>query len=323
MDTTLEAQHRAKIITFWNKHGLEATKDAFNISRSTLFEWQKLLKEGKGRLSSLEPKSRRPHNIRIMTTNWNIIELVCFLRCSFPHYGPKKIRAIMERDYNITLGHATIGKIIKRHNLPSSPKIHIAKQKQKAKKRLGQNFQAKNPGDLVAMDTVVIQENGQKKYIITAIDIATRLALAWTYKRHSSAQAADLLQRMQLALGNPIQKVLTDNGSEFMKDYEKCCMKLHIEHNYTYPRSPKMNAHCERFNRTIQEEAQFPIFTASIEEWNKWIAHYILQYNCHRPHVSLDYICPLDKYIQLQEITYGKSEMLRGHRTLKCETHNC
>ena len=25
-------------------------------------------------------------------------------------------------------------------------------------------------------------------------------------------------------------------------------------HSHTYPRTPKMNAHCERFNRTVQEE---------------------------------------------------------------------
>ena len=330
MDITQEAQHRAKIITFWKKHGLEATKDAFGASRSTLFAWQRLLREGKGKLSSLESKSRRPLSVREMTTSTGVIELICFLRRAFPHYGPKKISKIMERDYKVVIGHCTVYKTIKRFNLPSAPRLHVAKQKQRAKKnRLGKDFKAKQPGDLVAMDTIVIQENGQKKYIITAVDIATRLALAWAYKRHSSASAADLLKKMQILLGNPIQKVITDNGSEFHGDYEKCCKRLEIEHNWTYPRSPKMNPHCERFNRTIQEEAQFPMFFSPIEEWNAWIAHFIMQYNCHRPHVSLEYKCPLERYLELQAKTSHESEMYVGHtgsvqpHSKSVEWHGC
>jgi len=30
--------------------------------------------------------------------------------------------------------------------------------------------------------------------------------------------------------------------------------RLHLTHYHTYPRTPKMNAHCERFNRTVQDE---------------------------------------------------------------------
>jgi len=33
---TDEAKRRAKILTFWKKHGLEATNDAFGISKCTL-----------------------------------------------------------------------------------------------------------------------------------------------------------------------------------------------------------------------------------------------------------------------------------------------
>ena len=315
MDTTLEAQHRAKVITFWKKYGEEATKDAFGVSRSTLYEWQSRLRGNSGRLSSLEPRSRRPHSVRGMTTPQYKVDAVCALRTAFPYLGSKKVATILKEDHGIRIGHATIGKIIHRYNLPSSPKTHVAKAKQRRKKktRLPKEFAAKNPGDLVAMDSIVIQELGKKKYIITAVDIATRFAIARTYRRHNSASAADLLQRMQIVLGVPIQKVITDNGSEFHANYEKCCKKLTITHCWTYPKSPKMNPFCERFNRTIQEEAQFPVFTASIEEWNAWIAHYIMQYNCYRPHQSLEYKRPFDVLMKLLLQDGKKSEMYVGH----------
>ncbi|MBI5153430.1 MAG: DDE-type integrase/transposase/recombinase [Parcubacteria group bacterium] len=52
----------------------------------------------------------------------------------------------------------------------------------------------------------------------------------------------------------PITFVLTDNGSEFKKHFDIALRELHLTHYHTYPRTPKMNAHIERFNRTIQEE---------------------------------------------------------------------
>ena len=317
MNITKEAQHRAQVITFWKKHGLKATKDAFGVSRSTLFNWQKSLRQGNGRLSALEPRSRRPHILRVMTTPQYKVEAVCALRTAFPYMGPKKIAHILRADHGISIGHATVGKIIARYSLPSTPRMHVAKRKKRKKTRLPKEFEAKNPGDLVAMDTIVIQEQGKKKYIITAVDIATRFAIARTYKRHNSQGAADLLQRMRIALGVPIEKVITDNGSEFHANYEKCCKKLTITHCFTYPKSPKMNPFCERFNRTIQEEAQFPAFSASIREWNVWIAHFIMQYNCYRPHASLEYKRPIDRYLELLEKRGLESNMLLDH------TRNC
>ena len=60
---TEEAKQRARILAFWKKHGLEAAREAFGVSRSTLYAWQKARQEN-GSLESLNPKSRKPKNIR-------------------------------------------------------------------------------------------------------------------------------------------------------------------------------------------------------------------------------------------------------------------
>lgn len=51
-----------------------------------------------------------------------------------------------------------------------------------------------------------------------------------------------------------IKNALTDNGSEFKKHLSALLKKNDITHYHTYPKTPKMNAHCESFNGTIQEE---------------------------------------------------------------------
>src|SRR3989338_2673414 len=55
-----EAKRRAKILTFWQIHGLAAAMDAHEVKRRTLFEWKRKLKDGRGKLESLNAGSRRP-----------------------------------------------------------------------------------------------------------------------------------------------------------------------------------------------------------------------------------------------------------------------
>lgn len=314
MRTTTEAQRRAHILTFWKKYGFEAARDAFGCSRSTLFVWQKRLRYGNGRLAALESRSRRPRHCRGMTTPSYVIQHICALRSSFPHYGKRKLQIILREEEHIVVSASTIAKVIERYHLPSAPRLYVARQRRRQKKnRKPHDFAAEAPGDLVSMDTIEIQEHGRKKYIITALDHATRIAMARTYERHTSRQARDLLQRMQLALGVSIRHMLTDNGSEFMAAYDKACQEMGIARFWTYPRTPKMNAHSERFNRTIQEEARFPPFSASMDIWNIWIGHYIMQYNCHRPHQALAYKRPLDQYCSCLSKTSEESRMWATH----------
>ena len=82
--------------------------------------------------------------------------------------------------------------------------------------------------------------------------------------------------------------VLTDNGSEFKKHFDQAVKDLHMTHYHTYPRTPKMNAHLERFNRTIQEEFvdyHMPLLKTP-EEFNRELMTYLFWYNTTRVHCA-------------------------------------
>ena len=147
-----------------------------------------------------------------------------------------------------------------------------------------------------------------KKYIITLVDYFSRVAISRVYASPSSRNAKDLLLRMRIVLGTDIKAVNTDNGGEFLAEFERACHEMNIKHFFTYPRTPKMNPLAERFNRTIQEEAAFPLFSEPIEVWNKYIAHYIMLYNFFRPHYSLAYDTPVDIFLH-----HSQSNMLWTH----------
>jgi len=46
---TEKAKYKAKLLVFWEKHGLVATMDAFSVKRSTLFLWKKKFKDNQGK----------------------------------------------------------------------------------------------------------------------------------------------------------------------------------------------------------------------------------------------------------------------------------
>ena len=127
MNKSKEVEKREMILAFWKKHGLEAVKDAYGIGRSTLFLWQKKQKKG-----DLEPKSKRPKNVRQPTTPFFIVDAVSQYRRAFPFLGKDKLEKIM-RLAGMQVSASTIGRIIERENLPSSPKQYVARKKHKKK----------------------------------------------------------------------------------------------------------------------------------------------------------------------------------------------
>jgi transposase InsO family protein len=66
---------------------------------------------------------------------------------------------------------------------------------------------------------------------------------------------------------------------------------LPFTHWHTYPKSPKMNAHCERFNRTVQDECidyhYDLLFLDDLTDFNLELLHYLAWYNLERPQFSL------------------------------------
>ena len=43
-----KAKHKARVLSFWAKHGLEATMEDFEVKGCTLYYWRRQLREGGG-----------------------------------------------------------------------------------------------------------------------------------------------------------------------------------------------------------------------------------------------------------------------------------
>jgi len=261
---TKEAIRRTEILAFWSKHGLQATLDAFKVKRRTLFYWKKKLREGKGKLESLNPNSRAPKRKRKRIWDWRVLAEIRHLREAHPNLGKEKLypelKEFCDTEVLSCPKPRTIGRLIKDlgglHRFPQKVS-HFGKIKKADRQKVPRkplDFKALYPGHCVALDTIEEIIHGSRRYVITCEDLFGRFAFAWATSSHASKAAAEFFSSFRLLFPYPVTFVLTDNGSEFKKHFTEELLKLQITHYHTYPKTPKMNAHVERFNRTIQEE---------------------------------------------------------------------
>ena len=113
-------QEKLSIIEFFNKYGATATKQAFSVSRSTVYSWKKRYRDFKYNPSSLIPKSKRPHNTRRMYIDTHILDFITNLRKKYPRFGKSKIKPLLDefcKEQKIpSISESTIAKIIKRYS---------------------------------------------------------------------------------------------------------------------------------------------------------------------------------------------------------------
>ncbi len=98
-----------------------------------------------------------------------------------------------------------------------------------------------------------------------------------------------LLRRMSF----PIKVIQVDGGSEFQDSFEEECQRRGIGLFVLPPRSPKLNGHVERAQRTHTEEfCEVTDTSFEIAEMNQALLEWERVYNTVRPHQALGYLTP-------------------------------
>jgi transposase InsO family protein len=311
-----EAKRKVKVVEFFKEYGLKATIDAFGVSKSSIYNWLKKLKDSGGKLEVLNDNSKAPVNKRKKIRDKRVVAFIKQLRHDRPYLGKEKLKVFLDKyclEHNIkTVSSSTIGRIIKENNLFFTPQkiTHFGKVKQikRRKKLRRKGYKPQQAGDLVQVDSITLFTNGIKRYIITAVDLISKFAFAYCYLSLSSDKAYDFAKKFKEVAPFKIRRVQSDNGLEFHKYFQHYLAKEKITHFFNWPRHPQSNAVVERFNRTIQEE--FVYWNENLLDdniaFNNKLMEYLMFYNIQRGHKSLSYQSPLKYLIN----HYGFSNML-------------
>ena len=325
-----EIERGVKVLLFFDDYGAEATVRAFGVGRSTVYVWKQKLKTGNGRLSSLAPVSKRPRQLRISRDySWHRQEILT-LREQYPGLGKDKLQVLLnnqsKRVNQQTLSVSTVGRIVaklqQQGQLPTRRQLTLSARtgrltdkrvhRVKLKKARRGSFRPQQPGDLVQVDCVIKIIAGLRRYVISAVDYRSQFAFSYGYKTLSSASATDFLVKLRQVAPFDIQRVQTDNGAEFHKHFHAATEQLGITHFWNYPRSPKMNAKIERYNRTVQEEFvdwHLDDLSLDIHTLNYKLMDWLTWYNTKRPHWSLNLKSPMHYLLEVLQLTSTESRM--------------
>jgi transposase InsO family protein len=125
------------------------------------------------------------------------------------------------------------------------------------------------------------------------------------YKNQTDVNSTDFLRRLRKVALMKIQKILTNNGSQFTdrftaKDeratgkhaFDVSCAEMGIVHRLSPPRHPKTNGIVERFNGRISDLVKQTRF-ASAAELETTLTLYLKTYNHHIPQRALKHKTPI------------------------------
>lgn len=315
---TQEAQERVRILAFWHAHGLDAAKDAFTVSKATLYRWQDALDEAEGSLEALNPGSTAPKTRRTRVIPGPVLNLIIAER-KREKIGKDKLAALIKEDGVGTQSASTVGRMLhdlkKQGKLPDPKRFSMSGRTGNLIERKPKQYKKKlrskgHTGGLVKADTVVRFTNGIKRYILTAIDCENKFAFAYGYASHGSQNAADFMDAFKRVAPVSLTYVQTDNGSEFANHFEAYCDEAGIVHFSAYPRTPTMQAEIERFNRTLSEafiSRNRHLLAYDLPRFNRALMDWLLWYNARRPHWSIGLIPPL-RYI-VNKLPAAESQM--------------
>lgn len=283
------AIRKAKIISHANKHGIQSAVDAFCVGRSTIMLWKSKLRKSNGHLGVLSNKSRAPNKRRFMILDPFVESEIIRLRTEFPSIGKTQIYHQIKDKCKTS--ESTVGRAIKylkeRNRLP----LRDQKPKKVFRNIVRKRRETKTGFEI---DTVVRHICGIKWYFVNGINIENRQTFSYLTLSHSSGESSEIFKEIDIK----IEQVQTDNGSEFLDHFHKYCEKNDINHYFIYPRTPKMNAHIERFNRTLDEEfirwnRQTMSDRNNLDLMRTKLKQYLHYYNNIRPHTSLSFLPPV------------------------------
>jgi len=307
MNNKEEAEKRLRTLIFWEKHGDDATREAFRVSRRTLYRWQGALRKEAGKLNGLDKRSTAPKKRNTRRIPAELEVRILTLRKEHHRLGKKKLTHILNKaGFTVSVSYTgrCLSDIKKRGLLPKYATVRVnARTGRVHEKTRVSKPKIRRPKQKrgLEIDTVVRFIGSTKRYIYTAIDLERKFAFGGAYMRHSSETATDFLTKLIHVAPFPITEIQTDNGSEFAHLFHDACEKLGIRHYHSYPRCPKMNGTVERFNRTLSEDFiqhNLPLLRDDIFRFNEAMIDWLLWYNTERPHESLGMLAPLQYHVR-------------------------
>ncbi|HBW8316255.1 IS3 family transposase [Klebsiella pneumoniae] len=233
-----------------------------------------------------------------------VIEALSVMAERYPKYGFKKLFQVLRRQ-----GHAWNHKRV--HRIYCQMGLNF---RRRGKRRLP----ARNPSPLRVSQ--VLNQSwsidfmhdaltcGRRFRTFNVVDDFNREALAIEIDLNIPAQrVVRVLDRIVASRGYPL-KLRMDNGPELVSvTLAQWAEEHHVELEFIRPGKPTENAFIERFNRTYRTEILDFYLFRTLNEVREITERWLTEYNCERPHESLNNLTPEEYRLMAENPEISKS----------------
>jgi transposase InsO family protein len=306
VDDDVLFKFRLQLFSLAAQLGVRAACRIFGIHHSTYYRWRgPVLRSG---LEMLRPRERRKPRMPNQLSQLTEQRIVAFA-LGHPGLGPRRVAATLaqERWGGIVVSPNGVWRVLRRHGL--NRRINrlslvagyaAPPEPERPAPEPPRHVEVSRPGELVGFDCFHVGRlagTTGRVWQYTAIDVASSYVwaeLATTPLNPSAAKTSALARRVAADLraqGWRLERVLTDNGSEFRSAaFGDTVRELDAVQTFIRPGRPMTNGNVERVQRTILEECWRPAFARSLVPklggLVRDLAAYLAEYNGERAHTG-------------------------------------
>lgn len=208
------------------------------------------------------------------------------------------------KPYIPTLTRSNLSRLLIRNKLNKVPKEVLEHKK----------FKDYKPG-FIHIDSTEIRIKKDRFVLFVAIDRATRFIFTKLFEQKTMENSRIFLEEVLKEFPFKIQKILTDNGSEFtyqllpeklrpkkkLHFFDEICKREEIEHRLTKFKSPWTNGMVERANRRIKEATTYKFFYETKNEFEEHLSYFLIEYNFHTKLPTIRDKTPYEKILEYFE----------------------
>ena len=270
----------------------------YGVARQTVHGW--LRRYADQGLAGLVDRSSKPVSCPHQTPA--VVEArIVEMRRAHPGWGPRTIVYHLEREGVVPLpSRSAVYRALVRHRL-------VDPQQRKRRRSDYKRWERSRAMELWQMDITggVFLVDGSELKVVTGIDDHSRFCVsAMVVRRATARPVCGALAEAMRTHGIPDQ-ILTDNGKVFTGRFgpgtgevlfDRICRENGIRHLLTAPRSPTTTGKVERFHKTLKKDFLAGRTFESLEEAQKAIDGWVVEYNTERPHQGIGGVPPIRRF---------------------------
>jgi transposase InsO family protein len=216
------------------------------------------------------------------------IQLICRFARENPRWGYLRIVGELKK-LNVTVSKTSVAMVLRRHGLPPAPRREGPTWTQFL------SAQAKGivATDFFHIDTVLLR----RYYVLFVIELERRVVHVLGVTTNPNGQWVTQVARNFAAdleeTGRRFRFLIRDRDTKFTASFDEMFTSIGVKIIKTPVRSPRANAHAERFVRTIRSECLDHLLVVSRRHLESVLDEYVRHYNEARPHRGLQLSQPI------------------------------